>query len=92
MPDTTPTVIVITMSLAEFDQRIRAATLAAIAEYESGRRPDTLLSRRDAAKRLGISISTLAREVAMCRLSPKRVGARVMFAESELTRYAAEEI
>lgn len=45
------------------------------------------LDRREAAKRLGISLITLDRELAKKRIPHFRVGRRVLFTENHLEQY-----
>jgi excisionase family DNA binding protein len=45
------------------------------------------LDRREAAKRLGISLITLDRELAKKRIPHFRVGRRVLFTETHLEQY-----
>lgn len=49
---------------------------------------DHLLSRREAAEHLGISLRTLDSLISERELVPVRIGSRVLFQPRELTRYA----
>jgi excisionase family DNA binding protein len=50
-----------------------------------------LLSKRDTAARLGISVRTLENLVAMREITPRRIGKRVLFDAREIERFARRD-
>ena len=85
----TNSVLVHGATLADIERIVNAAVEARLQAFvESIReKPDPLIKRVDAAKRLGVSLPTLDNYGKYGILTPKHCGGRVYYALSDIERY-----
>jgi len=76
----------VTINGGQLIEAIDYAITKAKAEFSEESKPERLLNRNETSKKLGVDPSTMYRWNKSGYLTPVRVGARVMYRESDIER------